>query len=87
MQLVERHYAPLGIVNLVVPMPSPGVAVGRLPRALPLRGHRRTRDLLPDLEALGHLVPILRSGESVASWSEVLGNGTIRGQETLRMTR
>jgi hypothetical protein len=61
--------------------------VGRLPRALPLRGHRRTRDLLPDLESVGHLLAVLGGGESVAFRAEVLGDRPIRGEESLGGTR
>jgi len=42
---------------------------------------------MPDLEALGHDVAIGRGGESVASRAERLGDGFIRGEEPLRMTR
>jgi hypothetical protein len=67
-------------------MPSPSVAVGRLFLVLALCGHGRARDLLPNLELLGHDVAMLGGGEPVAPRSEVFGNGTIRGEETLHMT-
>ena len=72
--LSSRHH-PLGLVNFLVPMPLPDVAVGRLPRALPLRGPRRPRDLLPDLASWGHLVPI-RGGREASGISE---SGRFRG--------
>ena len=78
---------PKGIVNLLVQTPSPGGAVGGLSLALPLRSHGRTRDLQPALESVSHLLAILGDGESVAFRSEVLSDGTIRGEETLRVTR
>jgi hypothetical protein len=46
---------------------------------------RRSRDFVPALEALDHFLSIGLSGEAVASWSEVLGEGTIRGEEALGM--
>lgn len=76
-----------GIVNLLVQTPSPGGEVGGLSLALPLRSHGRTRDLQPALESVSRLLAILRGGESVASRSEVLSDGTIHGEETLRVTR
>ena len=44
------------------------------------------RDVVPDLESLGHDVAICRGGELVASRTEVLGDGTTRREETLRMS-
>jgi hypothetical protein len=73
-------------VNLFVWMPSRDVAVGGLPSGLPLCGHGYTRDFLPDLESLGHLLAIRGSGKPVASRAEVLGNGTIGGKEALGVT-
>jgi hypothetical protein len=61
--------------------------VGGLPSGLPLCGHGYTRDFLPDLESLGHLLAIRGSGKPVASRAEVLGNGTIGGEEALGMPR
>jgi hypothetical protein len=88
MRLRQKVYLSYtGIVNLLVPMPSPGVAVGGLSLALPLRGHGRARDLLPALESLGHLLAVREGGESLASRSEVWGNGTIGGEEALGVTR
>lgn len=85
---VQTHRVLLNdIVNLLGPMPSRGVEGGRLPRALPIRGHARGRDLLPELESLGHDVAILGGGEPVAPGSTVFGNGTIRGQEAWRRSR
>jgi hypothetical protein len=51
-----------GIVNLWVPMLLPGVEVGGLSCALSLRGDGRARDLLPNLESLGHLLAVLGAG-------------------------
>lgn len=72
-----------GIVNVLVLMPSPSVEVGRPHLTLPLRGHPCTCNLLPELKSLGHLLAILEGGKPVASWSEVLGDGTIRGEKPL----
>jgi hypothetical protein len=77
----------LGIVNLFVRMPSSGSEVGELHVTRPLGGDDRARHVLPDLESLRHFSAILGGGEPVASRSEVLGDGTIRGEEPLRMTR
>ena len=74
-----------GIVNLLVPTTSPGVAVGGLSLTLPLCGHGRARDLLLDLESLTHLLAVLGGGEPVAFRSEVLADGTIRGEKTLHV--
>jgi hypothetical protein len=72
-----------GIVNLFMSMSSRGVAVGGLILALPLRGYGWARDLLPYLESLNHPLAILGGVESVASRSEVLGDGTIRREKPL----
>jgi hypothetical protein len=72
-----------GIVNLLVPMPSLAVVVGGLSLVLLLRDHGRARDFLPVLESLGHLLAVRGSGKPMPSRSEVLGNRTIRGEETL----
>ena len=44
------------------------------------------RDFVPDLEPLGHDVAIGGGREPVASWTEVLGDGTIGGEEPLGMS-
>jgi hypothetical protein len=44
-------------------------------------------DFLPDLEALDHLLSVYAGRKQVTARAEVLGNGTRRGQEPLRMTR
>jgi hypothetical protein len=72
-----------GIVNLWVPMLSPGVEVGGLSCALSLRSDGRARDLLPNLESLGHLLAVLGGRQQVTSRSEVLGNWAIGGEEPL----
>jgi hypothetical protein len=74
-------------INLLVPMPLSDTAVGRLSLALPLRGYRRACNLLPNLEALGHLLTVLGGGQPVTPWAEVLGDGTMRGKKTLGMCR
>jgi hypothetical protein len=51
----------------------------------PLRGHGHARDLLPDLESLTHLLGVLGGGEPVSFRSEVLADGTIHGEKTLRV--
>src|SRR5262245_18023377 len=48
-------------------------------------GCRRSRDFVPALESLGQDVAIGGGREPVASRSEMLGNGTIRGEEPLRL--
>jgi hypothetical protein len=52
---------------------------------LPLGSHSRACDLAPPLESLLHLLAVFRRGKAMSSWSEVLGNRTVRGEETLRM--
>jgi hypothetical protein len=42
---------------------------------------------VPALESLGHGVVVRRGGEPVESRSKVLGDGIIRRQEALRMSR
>ena len=54
---------------------------------MPLRSHGRARDLLLAPESVSHLLAILGGGEPVASRSEVLSDGTISGEEMLRVTR
>ena len=41
----------------------------------------------PTLESLPHLYAVCRRGQQMPSRSEVVGNGTIRGQKALSMTR
>ena len=48
-----------------------------------LGGHDRAHDLWPALEALSHVWAILGGREPVASRSDVLGDGTIRGEKPL----
>jgi len=50
---------------------------------LPSRGDGYARNLLPDLESLGHFLAICGRGEPVASRPEVLSDGPIRGEEPL----
>jgi hypothetical protein len=76
-----------GIVNLFALTPSSGREVGEAYLTWPLGGPGRARDLLPHLESLGHDVALRGGGEPVARRSDVLGNGTIGGEEPLRMTR
>jgi hypothetical protein len=73
------------IVNLLVSTISPGVAVGGMSLTLPLRSYGRARDLLSDLESLTHLLAVHGGGEPVAFRSEVLADGTILREETLRV--
>lgn len=63
-----------------------GIDMGGLCLALPLCGHGRARDLLPDLESLGHFLAILGGEDPMTSWLEVLGDKTICREETLRVT-
>jgi len=77
----------MGVVNLFALTLSLDREVGRLPRTRPIGNHDRARDFLPDLESLGHLLAILEGGEPVASRAEVLGDGTIGGEESLGVTR
>ena len=39
----------------------------------------------PNLESLPHLLTVLRRGQQMPSGAKVLGNGAIRGQESLGM--
>ena len=61
--------------------------MGKLHVTRPLGGDDRARHVLPALESLSHFSAILGGGAPVASRSEVLGDGTRRGEEPLRMTR
>jgi hypothetical protein len=61
--------------------------VGELHGTRPLGGDDRARHVLPALESVRHFSAILGGGEPVASWSEVLGDGTIRGEEPLGVPR
>jgi hypothetical protein len=64
-------------------MPSSGREAGGLHLARPLGGYDRARNLPPDLESFDQCLAVLGSGEPVASQSEVLGDGTIRGEKAL----
>src|SRR5262245_23927982 len=57
----------------------------RLPPTRRLGGPLRTSNFGPTLKAVFHLCAVCRRGQQMPSWSEVLGNGAIRGQESLRM--
>jgi hypothetical protein len=61
--------------------------VGELHGTRLLGGYDRARHVLPALELLSHFSAILEGGEPVASRSEVLGDGTIRGEEALCIPR
>jgi hypothetical protein len=74
-----------GFVNSFMRMPSQGAEVRGLHLTLPLRGHRRARDLPPDPESLGHGLALHGSRSQVASRTEVRGDKAIRRQEALRM--
>jgi hypothetical protein len=54
-------------VNLFMRMLSQGAEVSGLHLTLPYRGHRRARDLPPDLESLGHGLALHGSRSQVAS--------------------
>jgi hypothetical protein len=60
--------------------------VGWLSRTQPLGGHDRARDLPPHLESLPHLVTVFGGREEVTPRSEVLGDGTICGEEALSLS-
>jgi len=51
---------------------------------LPLGSHLWTYDLIPQLESFLHLFAVLRRGKAITSWSEVVGDRTIRGEKVLR---
>ena len=68
-------------------MPSPGIETGGLSFTLSLCGDGRSRGFLPDLEALRHLLTVLRGGEPVAPRAEVLRDGTVGREEALGVTR
>ena len=53
----------------------------------PLGGPLRTCNFGPTFESIPHLFAVLRRGQQMPSGSEVLGNGSIRGQKSLGMTR
>ena len=54
---------------------------------LPLGGQGRSPDLLPDLKSAPHLLTIRGRGQPMSGWVEVLGDGTIGGEETLSVAR
>jgi hypothetical protein len=58
----------------------------RLPGSSRLYGGGETRDFLPTVESLLHLVMAYGSEEKVTSWADVLGDGTIGREEALGMT-
>jgi hypothetical protein len=59
----------------------------RLPPTRRLGGPLRTGNFGPTFEAVLHLFAVRRRGQQMPSGAEVLGNGAIRGQKALRMTR
>ena len=73
----------LGIVNLTRLETITRDRGGQGPCARSLRGHDRTRDLLPDPESLGHLLAIFGGRELVTRRSEVRRNWPHPGAGTL----
>src|SRR5262249_1885335 len=59
----------------------------RFPPTRRLGGALRTSNFGPTLEVVFHLLAVLGGRQQMPSWSEVLGNRTIRRQKTLGMTR
>src|SRR5215813_13901316 len=59
----------------------------RFPPTRRLGGPLRTSNFGPTLEAVFHLFAVRRRGQPMPSRSEVLGNGSIRRQKALGMTR
>jgi hypothetical protein len=53
----------------------------------PLGGPLRACHFGPTLEAVPHLLAVVRCRQQMPSWSEMLGNGTVGRQKTLGMTR
>ena len=77
-----------GIVKLLGMILSPATAgtfLMRLPPTRRLGGPLCPRYFCPTLESLPHLYAVLRRGQQMPSGAEVLGNGAIRGQESLGM--
>jgi hypothetical protein len=62
-------------------IPSSGRELGGVHLTRPLGGHCRARDFPPALESVGHFSAVLGGRKLVTSRSEVLGDGTIRGQK------
>ena len=50
-------------------------------------GNGWARDLPPDPESFPSFLTVSRRGESVTTWAEVLPDGTISGEEPLRVAR
>ena len=84
--LPKGAYASLGIVNLFARMQHQGEGEASH-LFLPSGGQSRSRDLLPDLKSAPHLLPIRGRGKPMSVWAEVLGDGTISGEEPLGLTR
>ena len=55
----------------------------RLPGLSLLCGGGKVRDFLPDVESVPHFLTAFGGAEEVPSWAEVLGDGTIGGEEAL----
>ena len=78
---------PGGVVNLL-PVDRINEHEGaRRPGASVLCGGGKARDVLPGVESLPQLLTVFGGGEKMTSQAEVLRDGTIRGEEALRMPR
>jgi hypothetical protein len=76
-----------GVVNLL-PVDRINEHEGaRRPGASVLCGGGKARDVLPGVESLPQLLTVFGGGEKMTSQAEVLRDGTIRGEEALRMPR
>src|SRR4051794_1613010 len=72
-----------GIVNLFPPMRVLGRQVGGLRLTLPSGGQGQDRDFLPGLEAFLQFLPIRGRGKPMPARTEVLGDGSMGGEESL----
>src|SRR5262245_478232 len=74
-----------GVVNLL-PIDRINEAEGaRRPGSSVLCGGGKARDVLPGVESLPELLTVSGGGEKVTSQAEVVGDGTIGGEEALGM--
>ena len=64
---------------------SNGQEGARLPESGSLGCGGKACNVLPGIASLPHLLTIGRGGIAMTSWAEMLGNGTIRGKESLGM--
>jgi hypothetical protein len=83
----EETHVCQGLVNLLRLRLSSDALVCHPGPTYPLGGPLRTRNLGPTLETIPHLLAVRGCRQQMPAWSEVLGDGSIRRQKALGMTR